>query len=77
MKTMKFLYTHTNYAKIYKEQLSDAYYNAKIDIRDTYGFIDDLIEYENILNTYVDKHNISLRSQEIALRGNKNYLSKK
>lgn len=67
MSRMNFFHTHTRYPQYIRDALRDAYEEAKIDIRDTYGYIEDPLEYEDLLRDAVDHVEISEMCQKRAL----------
>jgi hypothetical protein len=62
---MNHLYTKTKYPKIYKKMLDEEYKEAKEIIRNSYGFIRNQDEYQELLNDLVDRVEISKRAKSI------------
>jgi hypothetical protein len=69
MREMHFFYTQTNYAQVYKRLLNQEYKQAKRDLRDICGYIDDPKEYRRLLRKNIDYDGISVQAKWEVLSG--------
>jgi hypothetical protein len=68
MESMHFLYQHTQYGRIVKYALDEAYSDAKQRIHSKYGYVSDYDEYQQLLKAYVNRKEISEKSQTQAVK---------
>jgi hypothetical protein len=68
MRQMDYFYKQSNYPKIYRRLLSEAYHTAKTDIYNEYGWIENLYYFEELLEERIDRPHLSRIAKAMVIK---------
>lgn len=67
MRQMDYFFRKTDYPAVYGELIEEAYHDAKHEIYETYGWIENAWYYEELLEERINRHQISRQAKEIVV----------